>query len=55
MENLENEDIFVKGRLDFLAQLKVKNKIIDLIKERYDIETLLVISEKKIKKVEEKK
>ncbi|MEK6878784.1 MAG: hypothetical protein AABY22_04215 [Nanoarchaeota archaeon] len=40
---LENEDIFVKDEIIFLAPIKVRLQLMKMIREKFECEELLVI------------
>jgi len=43
-------DIFSKENLPFMCQYKMRSSILKVLKENFDVEEMLVISEKKEKK-----
>lgn len=47
IEKLDNnEEIYVRKRIEFLIQLREKNKVLEILKKNFKIEGILVISKK---------
>jgi hypothetical protein len=40
------DDIFVKDKLEFMAQLKIRTKILNALRQNFKVEEMWVISEK---------